>query len=1099
MKFDTLFQPGTIGEVELKNRMIMAPMGTHFAEEDGSVGDRLLNYYMERALGGIGAIMVEASLPTIGRSNRVCLAEDRFIPGLKRLVDAIHSTGTKAFIQIHAGRGRMDTLEAVSCSKVPIPNTGAMSRALRTEEVQQRVIEFGEAALRAKKAGFDGVQVHGAHGYLVADFLSPRINKRSDKYGGTLENRARFALELVQNTKDILGDNYTILFRLSVDQIARNLPLKEAIVVSQLLEKAGVEAIDITSGSLESSEQIALPYYFRQGYNTRFSRRIKEAVKIPISVAGRINEPNVADRILKRGAADFVTIGRALLTDPEFPNKIADGRVNDIRRCIACLQCTNVTLGLGLKCTVNPSLGREGDKIKPAPVSQRVLVVGGGPAGMEAARVAALKGHKVSLWERTDKLGGQINLAAVPPYKQELIHVTNYLANQLKELGVSVECGKEATLSSILQSVPDVVIVASGSEPSVPEIHGPGSSKIKMVTAHDVLANKVEIGQKIVVIGGGTVGCETADLLASKGKQVDIVEILPALASDASLFIRSCLLSRLENQGVRMFTGIVDEEVMEKGLRVKDREGRSTILEADLLVSAFGSNPNDSLAKSLQGKIPEMYSIGDCLQPRKMMDAIHEGATIAAEIGRFRDNAEKIISAGVKKGKHMITEQLAHFVSESSLANIPKEAIKLARLAITDFLGITLAGSEDEVAEIIAGYVGKLSGAPHSGVVGKRFKTSPYLAALANGTVGHALDYDDMSLAFGGHPSVSLAPAILAVGESLDSSGMDILEAYIIGFEVGACITGSSIVQHHYLQGWHSTGTVGSLASTAAVARLLRLNVHQVKMALGIAASLAGGLRQNFGTMTKPLHAGNSAANGVLAAFLAQSGFTADATIIEAPLGFAKVFGCDQNIEWEKSTAHLGESYVIITAGISFKPYPSCGGTLGIIESAINLKNQYQPNPAEIDEIELGISPFEAGVLIHHRPIKGLEGKFSAEYCAARALLDGKVNLESFTDTQVRDPSVQKLIQRTKCVERYPMAEMGLEGAKGEQPQSVTIRLKDKSEYFDETLVRKGGPERPMSPHEFEDKYRDCSSMVLNEKAVKKSLSLLRDLETLGN
>ena len=447
----------------------------------------------------------------------------------------------------------------------------------------------------------------------------------------------------------------------------------------------------------------------------------------------------------------------------------------------------------------------------------------------------------------------------------------------------------------------------------------------------------------------------------------------------------------------------------------------------------------------------------------------------------------------------MITERLAHFVSESSAANIPQEAIKFARLASTDFLGVTLAGSKEEAGDILAECVGKLGGTAQSGVVGKGFKTSPYLAALANGTSGHALDYDDMSFAFGGHPSVSLAPTVLGVGESLGVSGIDVLAAYIVGFEVGACITGSSVVQSHYLQGWHSTGTVGSLGAAAAAARLLRLDAHQVRMALGIAASLAGGLRQNFGTMTKPLHAGNSAANGVLAALLAQRGFTADENIIETPLGFARVFGCAGDVDWKKAAAHLGKSYRTATAGITFKPYPSCGGTLGIIESAINLKNQYQPDPGKIDEIELGISPFEGGVLIHHRPTKGLEGKFSAEYCAARALVNGKVGLASFTDEQVRQPLVQRLIQRTKCVERYPMAVMGSEGAKGESPQSVTIRLDDGAKYSDETLVRKGGPERPMSLQEFEDKYRDCSSLMLNEEAVNRSISLLRGLETLGN
>lgn len=632
MEFAKLFQSGVIGGVRIKNRMMMAPMGTHFPEEDGSVGDHLINYYAERALGGVGAIMVEATMPTFGRPHRLCVADDRFIPGLKRLTDAIHAAGAMAFMQIHAGRGRMDTVEAVSCSKAPVPHTGMMARALRTEEVEQRVAEFGEAALRARQAGFDGIEVHGAHGYLVADFLSPRINKRVDRYGGSLQNRVRFALELIEAARTRAGKDYVILFRLSVDQIARNLPLKDAIVVSQMVEKAGVAAIDITSGSLESSEQIALPYYFPLGYNAQFSRRIKKAVNIPVSVAGRINDPYVAEKILKESKADFVTLGRALLTDPEFPKKAVEGRVDEIRKCIACCQCTSVTIGLGLKCTINPSLGREGEKIKPASVPKRVLIIGGGPGGMEAARVAALRGHKVRLWEKTGKLGGQVNLAAVPPYKQELTSVVQYLGSQLEKLNVDVELDKEATLSSILEYGPEVVIAATGAEPAVPVLKGPAIGKDKVVTAQDVLANKVDVGRKVVVIGGGTVGCETADFLVGKGKQVDIVEILDAFASDAPLATRPILLDRLEKQGVRMFAGIKDEEVIEKGLRVEDCEGRTILLEADTIVSAISSTPNNSLTQSLKGKIPTVFAIGDCVQPRKMMDAIHEGAAIATEI-----------------------------------------------------------------------------------------------------------------------------------------------------------------------------------------------------------------------------------------------------------------------------------------------------------------------------------------------------------------------------------------------------------------------------------------------------------------------------------
>ena len=464
MEFTKLFQPGVIGGLQIKNRMVMSPMGTHLAEEDGEVGDRLIDYYVARALGGVGAIMVEASFPTFGRDTRICLADDRFIPGLKRLSTAIHGAGSTAFIQIHAGRGRFDTVEAVSCAKLPVPGTGAMARALRTEEVEQRVAEFGEAAFRVRKSGFDGVEVHGGHGYLVADFLSPRLNMRVDKYGGNAENRARFAVELIRAAKARAGEDYVVLFRLSVDEVFRHLPLKDAIAVCQMLEKAGADAIDITSGGPDNYEQIGGSYYFPVGYNTRFAQRIRKSVGIPVSTAGRIDDPYLADEIIRQGKADFVTLGRALITDPEFPKKAAEGRVEDIRKCTACCSCMDVTVGeqKGVKCAVNAGLGREGAKLRPVTKVKRILVVGGGPGGMEAARVASLRGHKVTLWERTERLGGQINLAAIPPHKQPLANVIQYLANQLKKLGVTVGLGREATLSSILEYQPDAAYCSYG-------------------------------------------------------------------------------------------------------------------------------------------------------------------------------------------------------------------------------------------------------------------------------------------------------------------------------------------------------------------------------------------------------------------------------------------------------------------------------------------------------------------------------------------------------------------------------------------------------------------------------------------------------------
>ena len=393
----------------------------------------------------------------------------------------------------------------------------------------------------------------------------------------------------------------------------------------------------------------------------------------------------------------------------------------------------------------------------------------------------------------------------------------------------------------------------------------------------------------------------------------------------------------------------------------------------------------------------------------------------------------------------------------------------------------------------------KWGGVAECSIIGSDIKTSPYLAALVNGAMGHALDYDDMG-GFG-HPSVALAPAILAIGESIGASGEDILAAYVIGFEVAVCLCGP-LMMSHYTRGWHSTDNFGSLGAAASVAWLLKLNVHQVKMALGIVSSLAGGLRQNFGTMTKPLHAGQAAANGIQSALLAQAGFTADENIIETPLGFAKVFGHDNEVDWAKAGEGLGKIFNITSptfSGIAIKPYPSCGGTHCSIDAALLLKKEYGLKSDDIVEVELGSNSFMMDrLLIHHRPRTGLEGKFSLEYTVARALHSGEVKLKHLTDEGVNEPPVKSLVERTKWVEKYPMPALGQQ-LEGLGPQSVTVRLKDGKEYSHEVNISKGLPQNPLTSDEFNGKYRDCASMVLSIEDVEKSLGILSNMLGLEN
>jgi 2-methylcitrate dehydratase PrpD len=441
----------------------------------------------------------------------------------------------------------------------------------------------------------------------------------------------------------------------------------------------------------------------------------------------------------------------------------------------------------------------------------------------------------------------------------------------------------------------------------------------------------------------------------------------------------------------------------------------------------------------------------------------------------------------------LITEKLANYVAGIKSLDIPDRAIEVARSAITDFVGVTFAGSKDESGRIITQFAKSMGGQGPCAVIGGGFRTSPYLASLANGTMGHALDFDDGG-SFG-HSSVVLAPTVLALGESLGTSGRDVIAAYIVGFEAVLPVH-STVGSVHYGRGFHGSATTGSLAAALSASWLLKLNAHQVRMALGIAASLAGGLRQNFGTMTKPLHAGNAASNGIKAALLAHAGFTADENIIEAPLGFAKVLGFEAEVDWAKVSEGLGRSFSIIapgSGGIHYKLYPSCAETTTSIDAAVAIFECYHPDLEEISEVQLGVNGTEGAVLIHHRPRTGLEGKFSLEYTVARALISGKLKVEHFSEAAVNEPRVKALIEKMRWVEKYPQPKPGSRKTFG--PNSVTVKLKNGQEFYQEMLSPKGSRQNPFSKEDLQAKYRDCASMVLPTSDVSASLDILNNLE----
>lgn len=437
-----------------------------------------------------------------------------------------------------------------------------------------------------------------------------------------------------------------------------------------------------------------------------------------------------------------------------------------------------------------------------------------------------------------------------------------------------------------------------------------------------------------------------------------------------------------------------------------------------------------------------------------------------------------------------ITETVSDFVVGTSYDDIPQEAVTAAKRAILDCLGCAVAGIPEPGSEIVRGYIADLGGRPEATVVGGGFKASAPETALANGTMAHALDYDDVAVSWVGHPSVAILPAILALGERERLSGRKALEGYVLGFEVGAKL-GAAIGFGHYMWGWHATVTLGTMAAAAASARMLGLDAHEVRMALGLAASLAGGTRQNFGTMAKPFHAGSAARNGVVSALLAARGFTADEDILGGAMGFLKLFSGGAEYDPARVTAGLGQPFDLVSPGVSMKPYPCCRLTHRCIDAMLHIIDEHHPRAEDVESVVCLTSEANPQVLIHSRPRAALEGKFSMQYCMAIALIDGMVGLQQFTDEKVLDPRAQGLLSRVAFA--HPQ---GLSGAEilG-TPERVTVRLRDGTELSHEVLVAKGDPPNPMSDEEVAAKYRDCASSYLSTGDVQRSLELVSSLE----
>ncbi|HHU63242.1 MAG TPA: FAD-dependent oxidoreductase [Clostridiales bacterium] len=632
----TLFEKVKIGNLELKNRVVMNPMGFSHTDPDGGFSDRQIEYYVERARGGFGLIYPTATMVTTEFEPAPMpnvLENYSQATRLSILCEKVHNYGAKVCAQLSLGLGRVSFIDPFtapkSASAVPsffFPEL--ICTPYTKDEIKFLVKKFGYASLLAKNAGVDAIEIHAYGGYLIDQFLTPLWNKRTDEYGGSLENRLRILYELCDAVWENCGKDFPLIVKLTPDhQIEGGRTLEEGIELLKTLDDTGFTAFHLDLGTYECWYNAVTTVYQKEGVQLYLAEAAKKAgIKTPLLVQGKLGNPVLAEKVVSEGIAELIGLGHPALTDPYWPVKAKEGRYEDIVPCIGCNECiyTNLT-NQRFACAVNPRMGMERDyNLSPAPDKLFVLVIGGGPGGITAAITAAQRGFEVELWEKSDRLGGALRAAGAPKFKEAVAKYVEYLKIQLHKSNVKIRVNKEGTAEEILKKNPYAVIIAGGAKPIIPSI--PGMEKIRVMDANEMLINGDCPGNKVVVLGGGLVGCEAALHLDNLGKEVTIVEKLDELLLTANYATNNDLALKklLSESNIRVITGAFPSYI-DAGKIIVSRNGESIDIPCDTLIIAVGYQADKSLEQALEGKIDRVFTIGDNVKPAKVIDAVHQG------------------------------------------------------------------------------------------------------------------------------------------------------------------------------------------------------------------------------------------------------------------------------------------------------------------------------------------------------------------------------------------------------------------------------------------------------------------------------------------